>query len=483
MNARLSPLPTGTVTFLRTDVEGSMALTRALGAEWDRVNAAHLELIGAAVRDRGGSAVRTEGDALFAVFPEAGAAAAAAVEAQRALAAHAWPDEARIRVRMGLHSGEAHLAGDDYGGFEVNRAARVAAVGHGGQIVVSGPTYELVADALPAGVEARDLGRYVLKDVPRPERLYQLDVAGLETTFPPLRAGRTTIGNLRPRLTTFVGRDREVAELAALLEGSRLVTITGPGGIGKSSLAVEAARAAEDGFADGAWFVPLATVEDADAVAPLVARTVGLFDGAARSAVEALPVFAADRSILFVLDNFEHVLDATGVVADLIGRSPGSRVLVTSRAPLHLGGEQEYPLGPLEVGGEETAERLFMDRARAVRPGWQPGSDAPVVAEICALVDGLPLGVELAAARVSLLPPATIRDRLAAHLPLPGTGARDAPARQRTLEHAVAWSHDLLPAALQARFPPPRRVRGRLRRRAGRPGHARPGRGHDRRRR
>ncbi len=453
MNARTPTLPTGTVTFLRTDVEGSMALTRALGGAWDGINAAHLELIRGAVQSHGGTAVRTEGDALFAVFPEAGAATVAAVEAQRALAGHPWPDGARIRVRMGLHSGEAHLAGADYGGFEVNRAARVAAVGHGGQIVVSGPTYELIADALPAGVEARDLGRYVLKDVPRPERLYQLDVAGLETTFPPLRAGRTTIGNLRPRLTTFIGRDREAAELAALLGSSRLVTITGPGGIGKSSLAVEVVRSVEGDFPDGAWFIPLATVEEPAAVAPLVARTIGLFDGTVRSAIEALPTFVADRSMVFVVDNFEHVLEAAGVVGDLVRWSPGSRVVVTSRAPLHLGGEQEYPLGPLSTGPDgNAAGRLFLERAQAVRPGWDPGSDGPVVAEICALVDGLPLGVELAAARVSLLPPATIRDRLAAHLPLPGTGVRDAPARQRTLERAVAWSHDLLPADLQARF-------------------------------
>ncbi|MFI5225857.1 MAG: ATP-binding protein [Candidatus Limnocylindrales bacterium] len=453
MNARTPTLPTGTVTFLRTDVEGSMALTQALGGAWDDINAAHLELIRGAVQSHGGTAVRTEGDALFAVFPEAGAATVAAVEAQRALAGHPWPDGARIRVRMGLHSGEAHLAGADYGGFEVNRAARVAAVGHGGQIVVSGPTYELIADALPAGVEARDLGRYVLKDVPRPERLYQLDVAGLATAFPPLRAGRTTTGNLSPRLTTFVGRDREAAELAALLGSSRLVTITGPGGIGKSSLAVEVVRSVESDFPDGAWFVPLATVDESDAVAPLVARTIGLYDGTVRSAIEALPTFVADRSMVFVVDNFEHVLEAAGVVGDLVRWSPGSRVVVTSRAPLHLGGEQEYPLGPLSTGPDgDAAGRLFLERARAVRPGWNPGSDAPIVAEICALVDGLPLGVELAAARVSLLPPATIRDRLAAHLPLPGTGVRDAPDRQRTLERAVAWSHDLLPADLQARF-------------------------------
>ena len=453
MTRRSVSLPTGTVTFLRTDVEGSMALTRVLGPDWDAVNTGHLDIIRGAVAESGGTVVRTEGDALFAVFPEASAAAFAAVDAQRELAARHWPAGAVIRVRMGLHTGEAHLAGDDYGGFDVNRAARVAAVGHGGQIVASSATVGLIADALPAGVEARDLGLYLLKDVPHPERLYQLDVAGLPTEFPALRAGRPTIGNLSPRLTTFLGRERELAELADLAGGNRLVTITGPGGIGKSSLAVEAARAIQDSFADGAWFVPLATVDEPTAVAPLVARTVGLFDGPTRSAVEALPGFLTERSVLLVIDNFEHVLEAVGVVTDVLSASPGSRVIVTSRSPLHLAGEQEYPLAPLATAtADDPAFRLFVERARSVRPGWEPGADAPIVAGICALVDGLPLGVELAAARVSLLPPTAIRDRLAARLPLPGQGTRDAPARQRTLDAAVAWSHDLLPPTLQTRF-------------------------------
>jgi predicted ATPase/class 3 adenylate cyclase len=453
MTRRPAALPIGTVTFLRTDVEGSMALARSLGDDWDAVNAAHLDLLRNVVESHGGAVVRTEGDALFAVFPEAGAAAAAAVEAQRSLVARDWPAGAVVHVRMGLHSGEAHLASDDYGGFDVNRAARIAAVGHGGQIVLSGATYGLIADAQPADVAVHDLGLYRLKDLPRPERLYQLVATGLRTDFPPLRALRSTIGNLNPRLTTFVGRDRELAEVVDFCTRSRLVTITGPGGIGKSSLAVEAARTVEDDYADGAWLVPLATVDQAANVGPLVARTIGLFDGPTRSAVEALPGFLADRSILLVMDNFEHVLEAAGVVTDVLAASPRSRVLVTSRSPLHFAGEQEYPLGPLaNASPDDPAVRLFVERARSVRPDWGPGDDARVVAEICSLVDGLPLGVELAAARVALLPPTAIRDRLAARLPLPGPGTRDAPARQRTLEAAVGWSHDLLPPALQRRF-------------------------------
>jgi predicted ATPase/class 3 adenylate cyclase len=441
-------LPTGTVTFLRTDIEGSMRLMRELGAGWDAVNGSHMGLIRRAVDDHGGICVRTEGDAVFAVFPEARRAVSAAVAAQKALTHHEWPNGADLRTRMGLHSGEAHLAGDDYGGFEVNRAARVAAAGHGGQIVLSAATFELVADDLPAGVEGRDLGTYVLRDVPRPERLYQLDVPGLRNTFPPLQAGRTSVGNLEERSTTFVGREHQVDEVRALVESSRLVTLIGPGGSGKTSLAVEVARSMQPAFADGVWLVPLATVEEPGDVLPLLARTIGLFDGSSRSAVETLPGFMGDRSMLLILDNFEHVMSAAPAIADLLRESPSSRVMATSRAPLHLTGEQSYPVQPLVVGN--ATRHLFVDRARAVRPSFEPGGEAQTIDEICRLVDGLPLGIELAAARVGLLSPAVIRDRLAAHRPLPGPGRRDAPERQRTLEAAVGWSHGLLDASQQA---------------------------------
>ena len=434
------PLPTGTVTFLRTDVEGSMRLVRELGARWDAVNAAHMDVIRRSVDEHGGTLVRTEGDATFAVFPEARVAAAAAIDAQRALGAREGHDGLDIRVRMGLHSGDAHLAGDDYGGFEVNRAARIAAAGHGGQILLSDPTRALIADALPDGVDVRDLGTHALRDVPRPERLYQLDVPGLRHDFPALRTAAPGVGDLPARLTSFIGRDGDVDRVVALLGVNRLVTVTGPGGIGKTSLAVETARIAADRFPDGAWFVALAEVEDVTTVRSVIARTIGLFDGPGRPASEALVPYLKDRSVLLVLDNLEHLLDATGDVADILGASPRSRLLVTSRAPLRIPGEQEYPLDPLG----DTCARLFVERARAVRPGWEPGSDAAVVDEVCTLVDRLPLGVELAAARVAHLPLTAVRDRLAAHLPLPGTGPRNVPDRQRTLAGAIAWSHDLL---------------------------------------
>jgi predicted ATPase/class 3 adenylate cyclase len=434
------PLPTGTVTFLRTDIEGSMGLARALGARWDAVNESHMGLIRSSVEEHGGISVRTEGDAVFAVFPEARSAVAAAVDAQRALAEHEWPEGVDLRVRMGLHTGEAYLAGDDYGGFEVNRAARIAAAGHGGQIVLSETTRALVADALADGIAIRDLGRHALRDVPRPEQLFQLDVPGLPAQFPPLRTTITSVAELPSRLTSFIGRDAEVQELATMLGERRLITLTGPGGIGKTSLAVETARMVADRFPDGTYFVALADVEDAGTVRSVIARTIGLFDGPGRPAADALAAYLAERTLLLVIDNFERLLDASGDVADILAVSPTLRVIATSRAPLRIAGEQEYPVQPLG----ETCAQLFIERARAVRPGWEPGSDAAVVDDVCTLLDRLPLGVELAAARVAHLPLSALRERLAARLPLPGSGPRNVPDRQRTLAGAIAWSHELL---------------------------------------
>lgn len=440
-----SALPTGTVTFLRTDVEGSMALARVLGPRWDEVNAEHLTILRRAIEAHGGVSVRTEGDALFAVFPEARAAVSAAIAAQRSMAEHPWPADAQVQVRMGLHSGEAHLAGDDYGGFEVNRAARIAATGHGGQIVLSDTTRGLVADALPADVMIRDLGRHALKDVPLPEALYQVDAPGLRSAFPPLRTGAAVVGDLPERMTSFVGREAEAAELGQLLETGRLVTLTGPGGIGKTSLALEVARQRASSFPDGAWFVALASLDDPAEVPSAVARTLGLFDGPERSAAQTLPLFLADRSALLVIDNFEHLIEAAPAVADILRASPRSRALVTTRTALHIAGEQEYPVRPLA----SEAARLFGERARQVMPGWDPGAGAAVVDEICELLDGLPLGIELAAARVAVMPLSSIRDRLAARSSLPGSGPRGVPDRQRTLEATIAWSHDLLDTDLQ----------------------------------
>ncbi len=439
-------LPTGTVTFLRTDIEGSMSMARSLGPGWDVLNATHADHIRDAVEGHGGVLVRTEGDAIFAVFTDAGAAVAAAVDGQRRIDGHPWPPETPVRVRMGLHTGEAHHAGGDYGGFEVNRAARIAATGHGGQIVLSEPARALVADGLPDGILIRDLGAHVLRDVPRAERLYQLDVPGLRSDFPPLRTASAAPGNVPLPLTSFIGREQELVELGQLLERHRLLTITGPGGIGKTRLAIELAQRQRDAAPDGTWFVALDEVDDAAVVRSAIARTIGLFDGPERSAADALLPYLADRSALLILDNFEHLVGATADVTAILRASAATRVVVTSRAPLRIAGEQEYPVHPLETAasGPQESVDLFVDRAQRVRPGFEAGQDGTIVAEICELLDGLPLGIELAAARTSLLPLPAIRDRLGARLPLPGPGLRDVPDRQRTLEGAISWSYALL---------------------------------------
>ncbi|MEO5885427.1 MAG: hypothetical protein ABIQ58_07940, partial [Candidatus Limnocylindrales bacterium] len=438
-------LPTGTVTFLRTDIEGSMRLVRALGPAWDDVNVRHMRLLRTTIDRHDGRVVRTEGDAVFAVFPEARAAMLAAIAGQRAIAEADWPAGATPRVRMGLHSGEAHLAGDDYGGFEVNRGARVAAAAHGGQILLSEATRALVADGLPDGVAVRDLGPFLLKDVPRPERLYQLTIVDMPSDFPPPRTAGGVLSTLPERLTSFLGRDTELAAIEATAGAARLITLTGTGGIGKTSLAIEAARNLAPAYPDGVWFVPLADVTDPIGVRAAIAHGIGLFDGPQRTAADALLAYVADQAMVIVLDNVEQVLDASAHISAIVRAAPASRVIVTSRAPLHVVGEHEIAVRPLADAGPQ----LFIERARAVVAGWEPGRDRPVVEEICALLDDLPLGIELAAARISLLPPVVIRERLAARLPLPGPGVRDAPARQRTLESAVAWSYDLLDPARQ----------------------------------
>ena len=450
-------LPTGTLTFLMTDVQGSTRLSRELGSGYDRLNEAHQAIVRRAVSGRGGIEVSTAGDSFFVVFEDAGGAVRAAADIQRAIAAHAWPDDAPMAVRIGLHTGTAHLAGDDYGGYEVSRAARIANAGSGGQILASEPVRALVAGDLPRDVAFRDLGRFRLKDIAEPEHLFQLDVDGLVTDFPPLRGTVTGIGNLPLRMTSFVGRNGYLARLQDLLAAGRLVTLTGPGGAGKTSLAVELARRVATAFPDGAWLIDLAAVRDAKDVRATVARTLGLHDGPTGPAADRLDAHLADRSALLVLDNFEQVVGAAGDVRGMLEHSPLVKIVVSSRVPLRVAGEQEVPVGPLAIDGADSeaegALRLFLDRARAARPHFDPGpSEMAAIGEIGSLLDGLPLGIELAAARVATIPVTAIRDRLKARLPLPGSGPRDLPARQRTLEDAIAWSYDLLDAPVRRLF-------------------------------
>jgi predicted ATPase/class 3 adenylate cyclase len=407
-------LPSGQVTLLFTDVEGSTLLLHELGAAaYARALAEHQRILRDAFVRHGGVEVDTQGDAFFVVFSTAPGAVRAAAEGQHAL--EAGP----IRVRMGLHTGTPFVTGDGYVGLDVHRAARIAAAGHGGQVLVSASTAELVTDRL------RDLGEHRLKDLSEPERIFQVG----DEEFPPLRT--LFQSNLPIPATSFMGRERELRDVLALLSRPdiRLLTLVGPGGTGKTRLAAEAARLSED-FPDGVWWVPLEALRDPDLVMESVARVVGARD--------ALDMHIGDRKMLIVLDNFEQVVAAAPAVAALMSSCPSLDLLVTSREPLHITGEQEYPVLPL---AHEEGVAFFLARASAVVGDMQMDDAVP---EICRRLDELPLALELAAARMKALSPTQILQRLEHALPLLTGGARDLPERQRTLRATIDWSHGSL---------------------------------------
>jgi predicted ATPase/class 3 adenylate cyclase len=457
-------LPTGTVTFVFSDIEGSTRLLQRLGEAYPAVLETHHRLLREAFAAHGGVEVSTEGDSFFVVFPSAPSAVAAAVKAQRVLAARAWPEGVEVRVRIGVHTGEGTLGADNYVGVDLHRAARIAGSAHGGQVLLSEATRGLVEDAIPEGVSLRDLGEHRLKDLDRPERLFQVTVPGLPTDFPPPRSLTARAANLPPQLTSFVGRRRESQELGALLSEARLVTLTGPGGTGKTRLAVHVARDQAGEFEDGAWFVALAPIADPSLVVSTALQALGVSEDPTRPPVETLVVHLRGKRLLLVLDNFEQVLDAAPHVGQIVAATQGVKVIVTSREPLGLHGEREFPvppmalpdvadLPPLESISRYEAVALFIDRARAVQPTFAVTTgNAPAVAEIVARLDGLPLAIELAAARVKILTPEAILRRLGHSLSLLSGGARDLPARQQTLLDAIAWSYDLLDEAERRLF-------------------------------
>jgi predicted ATPase/class 3 adenylate cyclase len=410
-------LPTGTVTFLFTDIEGSTRLLNELGADqYAHALAEHRRVLRAAFAARGGVEVDTQGDAFFVAFPTAEGAMAAAAEAQAELA------QGAIRARMGVHTGAPLVTDEGYVGPDVHRAARVAAAGHGGQVLLTSATAGL------AGADLADLGLHRLKDLSAPERIFQLGHA----TFPPLRTLYQT--NLPVPGNPFLGRQAELAELGALLirTGVRIVTLTGPGGTGKTRLAQQSAAEVGDQFDGGVWWVPLAQLRDPALVIDTIRSSVGARDG------------LADRfgssSALLVLDNFEQVLDAAPAVAEAISAAPGVRLLATSREPLHLAGEHEFPVPPL---AQSDAVNLFSARAMAADPAFE---DDGASAEVCQRLDNLPLAIELAAARVKVLTPRQILARLEQRLSLLTSGSRDLPERQRTLRATIEWSYELLSA-------------------------------------
>jgi predicted ATPase/class 3 adenylate cyclase len=450
---RSSALPTGTVTFLFTDIEGSTALLTLLGEAYVTLLERHAGILRTAIATNGGTEVSTEGDAFFAVFPSAPDAVAAASSAQRELARSEWPSDASVRVRIGLHTGVARLGGDNYVGLDVHRAARIAAAGHGGQVLLSDATRALVADALPGDTHLRDLGQHRLKDLEQPVRIWQLEIDGLPADFPDLRTLDARPGNLPRPLTGFVGRQRELARLIDLVRGHRLVTLTGAGGTGKTRLALKAAEELRDTVPDGAYFVDLSPLRDPALVPLAITQALRLGVDPGGDAQNAARGYLRDREALLLVDNFEQVTEAANVVEGLLAAASSLRVLVTSRSPLGIYGEQELDLPPFDVPAGGSLERLsaspavalFVDRARDVKPGFELSADqATAVAGIIARLDGLPLAIELAASEVRVLTPAAILSRLEAHQPLMPAATRGRPARQHTMRAAIDWSYELL---------------------------------------
>jgi predicted ATPase/class 3 adenylate cyclase len=464
VRSRGPELPTGTVTFLFTDIEGSTRLLQDLGDRYGAVRDEHAAILRQAIRDDDGVEVSTEGDSFFAAFHSPTAALGAAVAAQRGLASHGWPTGFPVRVRMGLHTGDGVLGGDNYAGIDVNRAARVAGAAHGGQVIVSDATRSLVEHAVPEGTSLRDLGVHRLRDLNLPMHLHDLVIAGLPADFPAPRTLDARPGNLPPQLSSFVGRERLTAEAMRLLERTRLLTLTGAGGTGKSRLALQVAAELLPRYRDGAFFADLSSVTDPALVPSVVARALRAPEVAGRPVLEALGDHLRDKRLLLVVDNFEQVAEAGAVVEELLTRAPEVKVLVTSRIALGLRGEQELVVPPLELPdpqrlpdldtlGRSEAVRLFVERAQAVRPGFRMTErNAPAVVEITARLDGLPLAIELAATRTKVLTPEQILPRLHRRLALLTTGGRTLPDRQRTLRGAIAWSHDLLSAAERRLF-------------------------------
>lgn len=451
-------LPTGTVTFLFTDIEGSTRLLERLGDRYTGLLADYRRLIRSIFAGRGGQEVDTQGDASFFAFPRAKDAVIAAVGAQRALAGHHWPDGAIVHVRMGLHTGEPLSAETGYVGMDVHRAARICAAASGGQILVSQTTRDLIYDSLPDQFALRDLGEHRLKDITHPLHLYQVIAPGLRADFRPPRS----LTSLPLQLTSFVGRGRELAEVRHLLATDRLVTLTGVGGAGKTRLAIQVASGAVEDFTDGVWLVELAALSDPSLVPQTVAAVLDVREQPGRPILVSLVDSLRPKQLLFVLDNCEHLIEAcAAIVGDVLRACPQVRILATSREALGIEGEvtcQVPPLSipdlaefpPIERLKKYEAVRLFVDRAAAVAPAFTvTAHNARTVAQLCSRLDGMPLAIELAAARLKVLSVEQILARLDDRFSLLIEGRRGKLPRQQTLRATMDWSYQLLSAAEQ----------------------------------
>ena len=460
------PLPTGTVTFLFTDIEGSTRLwerhPHAMPATLKRHDAILQEAIGG----HGGAIFSTGGDGFCAAFARATDALSAALMAQQALHSATWGETGPLQVRMALHTGVVVLGGDDYQGLALSRVARLLAAGHGGQILLSRATEQLVREHLPPDVTLRALGEHRLKDLTYPEHIVQLITPDLPADFPPLKTLTVQRTNLPIQPTPLIGRTQDVAAVLNRLQRTdvRLMTLTGPGGVGKTRLALQTTAELLDAFADGCWFVNLASTNDPVQVVSAIAQTLGVPETADTPPLDSLKAYLRDKQQLLLLDNFEQVADAAPLVAELLTSAPCLKVLVTSRAVLHLSGEHEYSVPPLMLPDSQhllSADRLsqyaavalFIDRAQAVKSDFAiTNANAPAVAEICYRLDGLPLAIELAAVRLKQFGPEALLKRLEQRLPLLTGGPLDLPVRQQTIRNTIDWSYNLLEAGEQTLF-------------------------------
>jgi predicted ATPase/class 3 adenylate cyclase len=449
--------PTGTVTLVFTDIEGSTGLLQALGDRYPEVLADHHRLIREAFARHGALERGSAGDGLYFVFHSARAAVLAAVDGQLAIAGHAWPDGVAVLDRMGLHTGEPVRASEGYVGLDVHRAARICAAGHGGQILISQTTRDLIAEELRAPLGLVDLGSHRLRSLDTPQRLYQVTAPGLARDFPPPRTTDAPRNNLKLEVTSFIGREREIEQAMAILERSSILTLTGPGGVGKSRVGFRLARALLDRFEDGTWIVECGTLTDPDFVLPSVVSTIGLPESAGRSLQEAIVDGLKGKRLLLLLDDCDPVLSACASLAAALARTcSGVRIIVTSREALGVPGEAILPIASLatpEVSSTAAARdlatidacQLFVERATAVQPGFAvTDQNARWVAQLCRRLDGIPLAIELAAARVRALPVEQIASRLDDRFRLLTGGSRAAVARHQTLRATIDWSYDLL---------------------------------------
>lgn len=455
-------VPTGTITFLFTDIEGSSRLWERYPVDMGSALSRHDAIVRTAIESQGGVIFKAAGDAFYAVFETVFDAVAAACAAQRALFEHEWTRTGPLRVRMAVHTGVAEFRENDYFGPTLNRAARLLAAGHGGQTLLSFASGELARDQLPEGAKLRDLGERRLKDLNRPERIFQLIVEGLPTEFPPLRSMEVVPNNLPVQLTSFIGREREMTEVKRLLGTTHLLTLTGTGGTGKTRLSLQVAADIVEMFPDGVWLVELATLTEPDALSETVAAVLGVREEPEVPLSATLVNYLRAKSLLLILDNCEHLVAAAARLADTLLRAcPNLRILASSREAFGIAGETAWPVPSLslpdlwrnrltgaeliEALSQYEAVRLFIDRAAAVQPSFAiTNENAPAVAQICWRLDGIPLAIELAAARVKVLSLDQIAQRLDDSFRLLTGGSRTALPRQQTLRALIDWSYDLL---------------------------------------